>query len=418
MPLTNKRLLSILNNDIQADGVVGSEPAALEARIANVETDVSSIQEHVTDTTIESQKGIFVTGAGTTALANAGIIFGDAGVGATIQSTGAAAKGSIVGGLATGTGSTISNNATGCIVVGYTKAGGTLSATNDGSAVFGAAYENGTITAGGIGSFATGFVSTYGEPSGRIYSGSAGGFGTFASGWVIGGGFIGAYGNGAFASGAMDNRGGHTGYIHAKAIGSFAQGYVDRCNRGIYSGSLGSFAQGFAYSDNGYIGANGSGSFAQGYVYNGQIKAGQQGTFAHGYIWGGGVIDASGIGAVAIAYATGGGKVYSNGNFSVVMARAGGDTINATGRGAIIMGTSWYNSSYITASGDGSVVFCYTQDSNPATNAVDNSLQVGPDNTQVRIIGSGAPLTPRNGDIWVANNYTYVRSNGVSVKIT
>ena len=51
----------------------------------------------------------------------------------------------------------------------------------------------------------------------------------------------------------------------------------------------------------------------------------------------------------------------------------------------------------------------------PGTNNEPNTLQTG---TQVRIKGTtGAPADNlHNGDIWVANNYVYIRSNGVSCK--
>jgi len=46
-----------------------------------------------------------------------------------------------------------------------------------------------------------------------------------------------------------------------------------------------------------------------------------------------------------------------------------------------------------------------------------NTMMIG-GSAPVRLAGNGVPGTPANGDFWVAGGYAYVRSNGVSVKIT
>lgn len=139
--------------------------------------------------------------------------------------------------------------------------------------------------------------------------------------------------------------------------------------------SDGSFAFGFADAQTGTtteIFTYGKGSFAMGKAYNGTIQAGNgtYGSFAFG--------------------------------------SANGFNITATGDGSLAFGSA--TAANISASATNSAQFF------EGSNTQAGSLSVG---TTVRLKGTtGAPTSPRNGDIWVNSNYVYIRSNGVSVKIT
>lgn len=221
----------------------------------------------------------------------------------------------------------------------------------------------------------------------------------------------GASRKGSFASGYVyQGYAGYTAKIEITANGGFAQGNI----RGLTAG-------------NSQIGVSSPGGFAQGYIrhlgaasnvnYSG-IVASAQGGFAQGYIrnriGGTAYIEATGKGGLAHGYVRADGEI---------------SRITASGRGAIAIGhpRDTTTNSYITASGNGSGAFGYAFNATISAtannafqfgvgaNALADSLQVG--NGGMRLKGTtGAPGTPQNGDIWVANGYVYIRSNGVSVQ--
>jgi len=181
---------------------------------------------------------------------------------------------------------------------------------------------------------------------------------------------------GAFAGGYTRGTAAYPSYIKAIGEGSFAQGYAR------YSSGYGA----------GKIKSSGYGSFAQGFVVGSEIESSGRGSFAQGYghrfLGAGGSILSSGKGAFAQGWAR-----YAN-------------DIKAYGHGSFAQGTSFYGDIYANATN--AVQF------GVGTNAQINSLQVG---TQIRAKGTtGAPAVLHNGDIWVANNFVYIRSNGVSCK--
>jgi len=293
---------------------------------------------------------------------------------------------------------------------------GNLNLTNSGL-VFGETYGTGIITNPGYGCFFGGFAGT----GSKIYSPGIS-KGAFAQGNSIDNGVISSYGfaqgytrgskisandSGAFAQGRA-LAGGATKGIHSNNGGSFAQGYT--YNSKIEATALGSFAQGMCPVYSGISSTN-SGSFAQGYCYlYANLTSSGRGSFAQGSsTLFNAAITASGDGAFAQGYAYYNGTIISNNN------------------GTLAHGFAGYNQT-ITASANGAGAFGYTAGSNiiasaenafqfgPGTNAQANSLQVG---TQMRLKGTtGAPASAlHNGDIWVNNNYVYIRSNGVSCKV-
>lgn len=137
----------------------------------------------------------------------------------------------------------------------------------------------------------------------------------------------------------------------------------------IFGNAAGSMA--FGYSTDAKIWTNGKGSFAGGYAtgVNTQIYTSAHGSMAFGYAKGAYQIKPSAVGSFAFGYA------YSGNIF-------------ATAKGSFQFGQG--------------------------TNAQAYSAGFG---TDLRMNFTGVPGTPRNGDIWVANNYVYIRSNGVSKKI-
>lgn len=206
------------------------------------------------------------------------------------------------------------------------------------------------------------------------------------------------------------------GYMYGNAQnGALAFGRADGDQARIVPDDYGSVAGGHAYSDPASTGsstarivATAPGSFAHGkaYLYHGgtggyaEVGARGNGAHAFGYAYstsnGKASLIASGAGAMVFGY------VYGSNPSTVA-------TITATGKGSFAGGYSKESANAITASGKGAFQW------GPGTNAVDGSLAVG---VALRLNGpTGTPGALRNGDIWVASNYVYIRSNGVSKKI-
>ncbi len=330
---------------------------------------------------------------------------------------------------------------------------GVMEAALAGSFAMGDLELFGSIRSLGRGQLVRGFAG-----SGGYMSASAAAHGAFVSGYVSSGGVFGdagllisemeATGKGSFVHGyvaledatmkATSQGSIALGVARYKAdmissgVGAFAGGY---CNdqAGITSSFGGSFAFGFVQSNNGLIEAAAKGAFALGYgtgggkvraagrgslsigyatQTNGLVETAAAGSFASGYGGGGGIVrtGSSGAGAFAQGYAYGAGSIIEAtavGAFAQGKAVSGND-IQATAAGAFAQGDS--TSGAIVASAANAAQF------GQGTNAEANSLQVG---SIMRLKGTvGVPTSSlHDGDIWVASNYVYVRSNGVSVKI-
>lgn len=249
--------------------------------------------------------------------------------------------------------------------------------------------------------------------------------GTVASGFAISAGVIGSYGDGAFAHGfayggtisAQGNASSASGYTYGAGsliqAGPYAGGGVARgvaIGGSIEARGFGSTATGRANSASSIV-SSGGGSFANGYAdgVGSGVYAASGGGFVTGYAGSGGYIGSTGTGAVAFGRATNNGELTASGigSFAGGLATGTGDILSSA-YGSFAFG--WAYGGDIVASAYNSVQF------GPGTNAQADSLSVG---GTVRLKGTvGAPGTPRNGDQWVANNYVYIRSNGVSVKIT
>lgn len=135
--------------------------------------------------------------------------------------------------------------------------------------------------------------------------------------------------------------------------------------------------------------AQSSGSFAQGTAFTGgSVVSSGQGSFAQGAASGASAITASGNGSFAQGQATAGNAITASSPGSMAVGASAAGAITATATNAVQFGVGG--------------------------NAQADSVSVG---TGPRLKGTtGAPGTPRNGDLWVANNYVYIRSNGVSCK--
>ena len=263
-------------------------------------------------------------------------------------------------------GGAITEPGAGANAFGYaTGVGSAITAYGGGATAFGYAADGGTIYTNGPGAVTVGYAAGSGS------SISGGGFGGVSSGWALAGGIITGW-SGSTATGIAYGAGsyliaGNYGLGGGFAFGSALYGGVVRAE------SRGSAVFGYATGAGSQVKAAGGG-FATGRAANaGYMLANHYGAMVHGYVTGtGSAITASGKGSTAFGYAS-----------------AGAD---------------------IVASATGSVQFA------PGTNAVANSLAVG---GALRLNGTtGTPGVLRNGDIWEASGYVYIRSNGASVKIT
>jgi hypothetical protein len=302
--------------------------------------------------------------------------------------------------------------------------------TVSGAGAFGSGKvdDTGVITASGVGSFAQGYADGDGaitssgpgsKATGRAEGGTVRALtkGSFANGFATGAyaGVDGLIDAGGTPGGAPSSRGGNTafghangGIIQADGLGAFAAGQVDSAGSilsswaGSWAGGAAqyfgeisaigsSLAFGYTYTPAGKITSSFPGSVAFGWSYGDLVSSGG-GSFAQGYVGAGGEVEATAKGTVAVGFASGAGaSVSASGQGSLAQGKAGaGEVIAATAANAVQFGVG--------------------------TNAQADSVSIG---TGPRLKGpTGAPGTPRNGDIWVANNYVYVRSNDASVKIT
>lgn len=216
------------------------------------------------------------------------------------------------------------------------------------------------------------------------------GFGPDVFGHVKRGGYL--YGRADYAATALGRADGKTRIVPS-GFGSVAGGhaYNSSTTNGavrIVATAPGSFAHGRAtqYSATtsvGYseLGARGLGAHVFGYAY----------AVANGKV----AIQATEFGAMAVGYAMGNSSTLAK--------------ILASGRGSFAGGVAYGDANNIVASGRSAFQW------GPGTNAVNYSLAVG---VALRLNGPvGTPGALRNGDIWVASNYVYIRTNGVSKKI-
>lgn len=296
------------------------------------------------------------------------------------------------------------------------------------------------------GAFAQGYSWSFGTTSiAQIKSTAPGAFSQgYATANSLFKSYINASGIGSLAHGTCKAIAGTNSYLSAFGSGSTALGYISSGT--LKSSGHGSFAAGLVTS-NSTIEAGGNGSFAVGATLGGSLKATSQGSFAAGRTFSGFILS-SGFGSFSGGLATSGGKIYAtaSGSFSHGVANGklyatgvaafaqgnvgSGGVVQASGNTAFAMGMSYNGTNTVIASGSGSFAFGYTYNGGHiqatalnsvqfgyGTNALANSLKVG--NAGLRLKGNtGAPVTPVNGDIWINNNYVYIRSNGVSCKVT
>ena len=111
------------------------------------------------------------------------------------------------------------------------------------------------------------------------------------------------------------------------------------------------------------------------------------------------------------------GEVPTQDNFAsliTTLVAEGGNTGNISGAVQVGVGTI---ASATGAIAIGSNVFATNTSSiifgSDAINDVPYSLKIG----NIRIIGSGEPLAPQNGDLWVSDSHVFIRSNGISIQL-
>ncbi len=282
---------------------------------------------------------------------------------------------------------------------GYADADSTIVASGEGSKAVGYAY-NATINANGTGAQASGFALNNGYANGGAINAS--GSGSFAHGRVYG---YAVHGTNTLAQ------------IAAPGYGGVAMGQAYNNGRIVAAGT--SFAFGYAgsyYTD--YTGMINSdrGALAIGNVYNkgadGVVSAVEPGSHVVGY-------------AQALTSYT---QVRATAKGAAVFAYSQNSTVTGAGAGSITGGFVNNSGTISTSLGAwGSIAWGYTNAGTisatttnaiqfgPGTNSLADSLSVG---TTIRLKGTtSAPGTPRNGDMWVASDYVYIRSNGATVKI-
>jgi hypothetical protein len=188
----------------------------------------------------------------------------------------------------------------------------------------------------------------------------------------------------------------------------------------VKDNASGGFAWGYAKADkqNSNIDVAKAGGFAGGYARSGSIHSTEFGSFAGGYVRGVNV-SSSNASAIKITSTAAGSFAFGHAKDAVIeatfpgavaMGFADGTEIEASGKGALAMG--WANGTQIQAQGDNSFQF------GEGDNTVDDALQVG---GTFRLRGksvSSHPTSPlQNGDMWIKDNFAYIRSGGVNVKI-
>jgi hypothetical protein len=248
-----------------------------------------------------------------------------------------------------------------------------LSNGGGGSSVFGSAFTygagNAEVKSTNFGNFTA--VYAYASGANHIWTNNApGGFLAGYSRGIGGTVTVTAYGAGSFTN-VRPESGGSTGQnvtVTNNGAGGFIAGHVVRTSSGTSSM---------------YITNAAGGGFIQGKVNNGTMQAGAIGALVQGYTQNATMIG-SGRGSTATGWA------FNN-------------NITASGDGSMAIGAS--TAGAITATNTNSFQF------GTGTNTTANSLQVG---TGIRLQNSAGT---RNGDIWLANNYVYIRSNGTTCKV-
>ena len=141
----------------------------------------------------------------------------------------------------------------------------------------------------------------------------------------------------------------------------------------------------------------------------GTVTHSANGGFTSAFTGAGGAVTNSGSGSFCSVFANVGATATASasGSFISGFVQGAGLSIQATANGAFAQGTSTTTS--IIASAINAAQF------GPGTNAQPDSLSVG---TGIRIKGTtGAPVTPRDGDLWVASTAVNIRTVGVNLNL-
>ncbi len=295
----------------------------------------------------------------------------------------------------------------GAAVLGYTEVG---------SPAVGVGTARIQTKASSKGAFASGHTGVYKDFNSLIEAGNRGGHAMGVAYAQYGDASLLASSEGTLVHGSAFGASAGPAKIEATSFGASAGGYA--YSGTIKAGAPGSFAFGYSYRAGATAtietGGKGSASFgyAKGAASIGRIDASSHGSFAHGYASGGvypAVIDAAGTGALVGGHAYSGTITAINpGGFAHGRA-GGGYKIQTSGNGNAAMGNA---SGKDIIAGGNSNSFQFGE----GTNGDSDSLQVGDAGIRFKAT-SGAPAAPQNGDQWVNAGYTYIRSNGVSVKI-
>jgi hypothetical protein len=304
---------------------------------------------------------------------------------------------------------------------------GALSACGIGSFALGCA-DGGRIMTKGYGAFAMGYTSA-------IYGSTTADFEAYINAEGTGSACFGVA-NSSFGDYSTDS---YPAKIHTKGPGSLAIGYAsvnatemdENLSTGYgkdahiytHADAAGGFAMGCAIGGaaHGKITVKKSGGFAMGYSLNSQIEAGGAGSFAGGYssatTYGSTnknfkiVTGPTGLGAIAFGHALNS-FIQASKSGAVALGFADEMNITADGKGAFAAG--WASNNQVKASGDNTVQF------GEGSNEIDDSVACGSTFRFRNIGGNAHPGNSvlRNGDMWVKDNYVYVRSNSANVKIS
>lgn len=212
--------------------------------------------------------------------------------------------------------------------------------------------------------------------------------------------------------GTLDPNGNAVGY--AKSGGTFAV-----TNNGLATGYV---------SDAGEITSSSPGSLAGGYCdgdlgYTARIEALGRGSLSFGWALSYGAysdlstVRANGNGSVAVGTAGLGSMLLAQSGYYACFAFGGaynGYDVKSYGSGSMAVG---YSGSSDIVAGYDDFESANIWQFGPGTNTQPYSMQIG--DAGLRFKGTtGAPSSPQNGDIYINNDYVYIRSNGAGVKIT
>lgn len=285
---------------------------------------------------------------------------------------------------------------------GFVKIAKTLlvgSATNPTNALYNLIGGN----ASGSGS------SVYSDQEGSIVFGVAAGTNSFIASTLSGsnkGSLVGGYAfandtsiqaseSGSIVWGVTE---GANSYIRSSELGSLTVGVTTGVGSRLSNAEHGSFIFGHTAGSNSIIETSGDGSSASGYAQgaDSSIIAEGIGSTASGYVGDASSITTSGLGARAEGYANTTGAITASGNGAIAMGAAISDVLRADGNGSIALGES------VQTDKNNAIVIGKNIDNLAAGVNLANSFSVGFDSLQFLVNGN-------NGNVGIGTTTPYAK---------